>query len=278
MKDRKHGTCKLTGTYGKFVKSHIIPKSLTPREAAGAAMFQSDGLDRPIRRFDSWYDAALVIRKGEDILEEIDARALQEMRRHKLAWRFWETLDELGLEPFQAGAARGIRILNGVDHIALAKFAISVLWRAGASELPDMQNFRVPETTLTAAREIVNGTNAFDPTIFPIKVFQFAPKGPLHNLTTMNHEMDRPDGLVEHFFRIFANGLFFHITDTTKSQPYDLGQASWYLGNQDRLSVICFDFYQSTQYEFTLSALDSFRAFKNSKSMLTPTPQKKDIG
>lgn len=41
------GICKLTEARGRFVKSHIIPKALTPREKPGGLMFQSDGLERP---------------------------------------------------------------------------------------------------------------------------------------------------------------------------------------------------------------------------------------
>ncbi|OOY22550.1 hypothetical protein BMI91_17925 [Thioclava sediminum] len=122
----------------------------------------------------------------------------------------------------------------------------------------DLKSFQVSETLLERARQVILGHCEFDPKIFPIKLFQYATKGPLHNLTPMNHEMLRPDGAQESFFRIFANGFFFHITDTTASQPYDLGKATWYLGNSDKLGVICMDFAKSAQSEFVTSVFHHF--------------------
>ena len=264
MKKHDTGVCRLTRKRGKYVKSHIVPKALTPKEVPGGPMFQSDGQERPKKRFDSWYDQQLVIRKGEDILASIDDDAIKEIQRLKLAWKYWDDVSELEMEPFGAGAAIGLRSLSDVNHITLAKFATSILWRAGASGMMDLQSFQVSEALLEQAREVVLGHCEFDPKIFPIKVFQFATKGPLHNLTPMNHEMIRPDGSTEKFFRVFANGLFFHITDTVSSQPYDLGKATWYLGNSGRLDVICMDFEKSAQSEFVTSVFQHFASLKKS--------------
>jgi hypothetical protein len=264
MKKHEAGVCKLTMRRGIFVKSHIVPKALTPKEVPGGPMFQSDGHEFPKKRFDSWYDQQLVIRKGEDILASIDDDAIKEIRRLKLAWKYWDDASELEMEPFRAGAAIGLRSLRDVNHVTLAKFVTSILWRAGASEIMDLQNFQVSEKLLEQAKQVVLGRCEFDPKVFPIKVFQFASKGSLHNLTPMNHEMTRPDGAKEEFFRIFANGVFFHITDTALSQPYDLGKATWYLGNSDRLDVICMDFEKSAQNEFATSVFHHFDSLQNS--------------
>lgn len=264
MKKNTTGICRLTMNRGKYVKSHIVPKGLTPKEIPGGPMFQSDGHERLKKRFDSWYDQRLVIRKGEDILASIDDDAIKEIQRLKLAWKYWDNASELEMEPFRAGAAIGLRSLSGVNHLTLAKFAISILWRAGASNMMDMQGFQVSEKLLEQARKVVLGRCEFDPSVFPIKVFQFASKGPLHNLTPMNCEMTRADGTTEKFFRIFANGVFFHITDTASSQPYDLGKGTWYLGNSDRLDVICMEFQTSAQNEFVTSIFHHFGSLKNS--------------
>lgn len=262
MKKYETGVCKLTMKRGKYVKSHIIPKALTPKDVPGGPMFQSDGRDHPRKRFDSWYDQRLVIRAGEDILSSIDNDAIKEIQRLKLAWNYWDDASELEIEPFNAGAVVGVRSLNCVNHIALARFAISIFWRAGASEMMDFQGFHASERLLEQARQIVLGSCDFDAKVFPIKVFQFASKGPLHNLTPMSHEVTRLDGTTERFFRIFANGVFFHITDTVSSQPYDLGKATWFLGNADRLDVICMDFEKSAQNEFVNSVFDHFNSLR----------------
>jgi hypothetical protein len=127
----------------------------------------------------------------------------------------------------------------------------------------DLQGFQVSEKLLEQARQVVLGSSEFDPKVFPIKVFQYATKGPLHNLTPMNHVMTRPDGTTEKFFRIFANGVFFHITDTEASQPYDLRHATWYLGNSERLGVMCLEFEKSAQNEFISSVFHHFASQQN---------------
>ncbi|HHL20116.1 MAG TPA: hypothetical protein ENJ52_01170 [Aliiroseovarius sp.] len=203
----------------------------------------------------------MVIRKGEDILAGIDDRAIKEIRAKKLAWRYWDDPSELQMEQFSAGAAIGLRILENVDHEALARIAISILWRAGTSRTVDFRNFNVPESLLERARETIVGNMPFDAEVFPIKVFQFVTKGPIHNLTPMNHILTRPDKKLEPFFRIFANGLVFHIVDTTVSQPYDLGEAKWYLGKSDILTVIGFDYHLSAQAEFAASVYSQVDSF-----------------
>ena len=89
--------------------------------------------------------------------------------------------------------------------------------------MDDMRWFNVAPYLLEKCRAVILDQREFDPEVFPIKVFQYATKGPLHNLSPMNHQQERPDGKLESFFRIFANGLFFHITDTTNFPPFDLG-------------------------------------------------------
>lgn len=196
-KSARPGICRLTGSSGLFVKSHIIPKALTPKSEGNSLLFQTDGENRPTKRRDSWYDYQLVTREGEDILERIDDDAIKELRRLKLAWKYWENTEELGMEPVHYGSAIGVRHLLDVDHNVLGRFAVSLLWRAGISVSPDMKMFRVPRKTLSRARKVVLGVESFDPQRFPIKVFQFASKGPMHNITPMNHELVAPNGKYE---------------------------------------------------------------------------------
>lgn len=83
------GLCLLTGKKGKFVKSHIIPKSLTRPSKAGNKFLQpaaGSTTVRLIKRADSWYDKSIVIREGEDYLSEIDSYAIDELRAQGLLW------------------------------------------------------------------------------------------------------------------------------------------------------------------------------------------------
>ncbi|MCI2399402.1 hypothetical protein [Aliiroseovarius subalbicans] len=256
------GVCRLTGNPGKFVKSHIIPKALTPKEDPGGPLVEADGKKRPKRQWDSWYDPSLVIRKGEDHLAEIDSSALRILSEHKLIWKSWRDQDELGIDHIanDEEALLGIRLLEGVDQTALGVFAVSLLWRAGSSDLPAMHEFNVPNDILESARLVTLGKREFEPNEFPVKMFQYATKGPMHNLTPMNLERPLATEKPEPFFRIFANGVFFHIVDTTARSNFDVGKAKWFLGNSDELAVLCFDFEKSTQARFFENTLDHYHA------------------
>lgn len=52
-----NGRCKLIGTKGKFVKSHLIPKALTRHEEPGLPLIQGGSGKRRKLRWDSWYDS-----------------------------------------------------------------------------------------------------------------------------------------------------------------------------------------------------------------------------
>jgi hypothetical protein len=75
-----NGTCRLTGTKGKFVKSHLIPKALTRPEEPGLPLIQGGSGKRARKRWDSWYDSELVTREGEDILSALDDWAIRYLR------------------------------------------------------------------------------------------------------------------------------------------------------------------------------------------------------
>ncbi|KVD59127.1 hypothetical protein [Burkholderia ubonensis] len=72
MAKKFFGTCALTGEYGQFVKSHLIPRALTRLSRTGEKFIQSGIGERMARVPDSWYDLKLVVRLGEDILADID--------------------------------------------------------------------------------------------------------------------------------------------------------------------------------------------------------------
>jgi hypothetical protein len=110
-----------------------------------------------------------------------------------------------------------------------------------------MKDFFVSAETLERARQITMGLARFDPKEFPVRILQYASKGPIHSLAPMNHEMVFPGGRREPFFRIFANGVFFHVIDTQNSLRLDLGNERWYLGNGDVLAVLGLKFKGSAQ-------------------------------
>jgi hypothetical protein len=242
------GTCALTGNIGAFVKSHILPRSLTPKDQSGGRLIESDGFDYPRKQYDSWYDPNLVIRLGEDILERIDDAAYKELHKSKLIWKSWESQSELNLiETAGQGVLVGLRDIEGLDQQSLGRFVVSVLWRAGSSNISAMKDFSASALTLEHARQVTLGREDFDPAMFPIRIFQYVTKGPIHNLAPMNHEVVYPDGRQESFFRIFSNGVFFHVVDVENSPGFNLDAGRWYLGNNLVLAVLGLKFDGSSQ-------------------------------
>lgn len=56
MKAERFGVCRLTGTHGKFAKSHLIPRSLTKPTVNGAPLLQAGNREPISEKQDSWYD------------------------------------------------------------------------------------------------------------------------------------------------------------------------------------------------------------------------------
>ncbi|UDD27822.1 hypothetical protein LGL99_22045 [Klebsiella pneumoniae] len=85
-KTKKSGVCQLTGDFGPFQRSHILPKAVTKLSDNGERYRETSLNTRPVWRSNSWYDYNLVTAKGEKILSEIDDLAISELRKHKLIW------------------------------------------------------------------------------------------------------------------------------------------------------------------------------------------------
>ena len=126
--------CKLTGTRGTFVRSHLLPRALTRPSRPGAPFIESGEGHRPTQRWDSWYDKELVTREGEDILEVADTRGIAEFRRLGLVWS-GRAPTVAGPVPdyFDGDSGVGTRILRNIDVHAIRMFILSLLWRCAAS-------------------------------------------------------------------------------------------------------------------------------------------------
>ena len=215
------GRCRLTGKHGRFVKAHIIPKALTSRDVGDTPFAQAGRDYAPIKRWDSWYDPALVTADGEKLLTALDTWALTELRKYKLVWRSWGPM--LTLDPSSIvnipGTPYGVRIINGVDGRRLRLFLLSVLWRAAASDLPEFKEVDLSRRNLERLRRMVLSLNPDPMNFFPVTLTQLSTLGPVHNLTPIAQEMPlditRPertapifrfyfDGLIAHFYRKIA--------------------------------------------------------------------------
>ncbi len=128
-KKMAQGHYRLTGQYGRFVVSHIIPKTLARPSVPGRSFFQAGNEDRPTRRLDSWCDPELVTRAGEDLLADLDSAGIELLRRHQLLWSGRDTDEKYrGETLWPEGEGAGMRFLpEWLDQRVLRRFLLSIL-------------------------------------------------------------------------------------------------------------------------------------------------------
>ncbi len=181
-KGPKSGLCKLTGTHGAYVKSHIIPASLTRLPSNGQKVVEG-GIGLGVKnRFVSWYDNELVTRLGEDILEEIDTPAINVLRAHRLIWSSWGPekrlkTSDLFAEPNEQ-AYRVVKV-SGAKELQL--FFLSVVWRSAATQRPEFSCVQLPADLLEDLRRRVSTKDPGPFGDYPVQLFQIISKGTLHN-------------------------------------------------------------------------------------------------
>ena len=249
---RKVGECRLTQSYGPLVDCHIIPKSLTKPSINGAPLVQSMPGAGFKRRWSSWYDPTIVTRDGEDILRDIDDRAIKELRHQKLVWSGWT----LGPPPFSKMALclpdHGIRILKDVDQLCIARFFLSIAWRTCVSNLQEFKSFSLDEDTEYRMRMAVLG-DIEKLKSFPVSLIQLSTRGETQNLTPY---LDRkeipaignlPTQKVE-IARIYVEGLIAHVHLNGDYDRSETDVAS-FLGDGTRLLVTAITYEASFQYE-----------------------------
>ncbi|WP_289097669.1 hypothetical protein [uncultured Pseudoalteromonas sp.] len=197
------GLCLLTGKKGKFVKSHIIPKSLTRPSKAGNKFLQpaaGSTTVRLIKRADSWYDKSIVIREGEDYLSEIDSYAIDELRAQGLLW----SSDKLRKPA--TDLINELTIVNFNEPLKIRKFFLSLLWRAAVSSLPEFVGVTLSKEQIEILRRIIIGEMDDKLSVFPIILIQLTGLGPTHNFVPIKLSFNGWE-----VYRFYVNGLIAHI-------------------------------------------------------------------
>lgn len=247
------GTCKLTGTTGRFVKAHIIPEALTRPAVKGAPLIQSGQGSRPIRRWTSWYDDEIVIRGGEDILAKYDAAAIRELRRLKLVWSSWGPMTSLAAADHSPipTTAYGIRKISGADTKSLRLFFLSMLWRAAVSQRDEFREIALTDGEISSLRRMVQQGAEGSPHYFPIMLTQLSTMGEVHNQAPIFQEKTVPEmgefrGAKVPMFRFYVEGLIAHIHRTSSEEDSPGALA---LGGGDDLMVSTVTFENSWQRE-----------------------------
>lgn len=209
--------CSLTKTNGLFVKSHLLPKALTRGSTPGAPFIQGEHGRRPTRKWDSWYDNALVTRKGEDILSALDNAGIAELRKHTL---LWSGRDPRAGDPkpdfFDEESGVGTRVISNVDVHALRMFFLSLLWRCAASKRKEVEAIALPDDRLELLRCMLVEDRSTPSGAYPFTLTQLLEVGLPHNLAPL--AMTMPSVTVEKrksnriaVFRFYIDGLIANI-------------------------------------------------------------------
>ena len=215
------GTCALTGEYGQFVKSHLIPRALTRLSRTGEKFIQSGIGERPAMVSDSWYDLRLVVRSGEDILADIDDVGIKELRNNHLIWSGWgghtSLQDLLGIDP--DSASRELRIQSALN---LNLFFLSLLWRAGASKLAHFRYVTLRPEEIEDLRKRVFNRDPGAQEDYPIILHQICDLGAPHNRVPLLEEetfsiSGEPDRRAT-YIRFYFEGLIARIYLTNRSE------------------------------------------------------------
>lgn len=251
-----NGVCKLTGLNGRFVRSHLVPLALTKPDTEGAPLIQHYSGKRPVRRWSSWYDDHLVIRRGEDLLADLDSWAIMELRKHSLIWSGWGSTSTLPPQyPSQFPNGWGGRLVSGVDFFRLRLFLQSLLWRAAATERWEFSEVALPPDDLEILRRAVVAGSATSLEFYPATLLQISTRGPAQNMVPLAQMMTVPNlpGLGARrcpIFRFYFEGLVVHFhRQPSESLEGILNERLGVVGAKDTLLVGSVTYERSFQRE-----------------------------
>jgi hypothetical protein len=229
------GKCLLTGANGTFVKSHLTPQAFTEPEESGDFFMNAGNRTRPTRTFTSWYDKAIVTRKGEDILSELDNYAVTTLRKHKLVWSGWgkeEVLESALHEMFSP--THGIRKVVFEDVQRVRLFFLSLLWRWSVSKRTEAAEVKLSKDHQDQLRNLILAGDAGSPAFFPIQLVQLSTKGETHNMgpiltTKVVPALDEGPSEEVQFYRFYFDGLAIHFG----MPAYSVGVGDMVLGVEE---------------------------------------------
>lgn len=229
--------------------SHIIPRALTRLSKTGEKSIEAGiGLGFK-RRPDSWYDGKLVTRKGEDILSDIDSKAIKELRKHRLIWSGWAGDEKLrDDEVISVDEYPKHRLISFDNPNVLGVYFLSLLWRAAASNRPEFAEIKLNEAVLEDLRNRVLHQNVGDPEDYPIQLFQIVTRGAPHNRTPLLEQKpanpEIQDGEQVSYVRFYFDGLICHI-HLNHDRRLDPIYLKTCLGFTDALMVFAYDYDES---------------------------------
>ncbi len=246
--------CALTGEMGPFVKAHLIPRALSYPSPKGQPLYQVGNGSRPTKRWTSWYDEALVTASGEKILADLDDWLIRFLRQHKLVWSGWQDgLQRLPNTYFDAGPDenwRGVRIVDCGEPDLLGRAILSIVWRTGASSIPDMVDVQFKHSMKRRIRSMVLGKTPVDFNLIPITFVQITTKGEIHNHTPvrMRRVLEHGNPQSAEILRYYFDGLVIHAFPFKKRfSPQNFGGLM--LNGSGKIGVVGVSYETSFQKE-----------------------------
>ena len=247
------GVCKLTGTKGKFVKAHIIPKAFTYPEEPGLPFTQGGSGRKPVRRWSSWYDPKLVTEEGEKVLRDLDTWAIDYLRSRRLVWSGWGAMLKV---PFQSLGIDGwgIRKVDVPDPKRLRLFLLSVLWRAAATGMFEFQEVNMPPDHLERLRRVIIGEADESEAFYPATLTQISTMGIIHNHAAIAQSKtipgygEEPSRIVP-IFRFYFDGLIVHFHRQVEDKGHTKELGGHVAGQEDELVLSTVTFERSFQFE-----------------------------
>ena len=201
--------CKLTGTKGKGVKSHIIPESFyeIPPQTEGCLKLASNISGGFIKKIPvGIYDSGIVTQKGEDIFNTWDNYAAKTL------------LNRSGeLEPLIRKQEIIGWNLNRVNSSLLKLFALSMLWRAHASSQVMFTNvdLGIHEPIIRSMLLKSDPGKEDDYSVFIVK-WTNDERGPVY----MDPLYERYEGV--NFYRFYGGRFIFYIKIDQRKTPLKL--------------------------------------------------------
>ncbi|WP_171958272.1 hypothetical protein [Stenotrophomonas maltophilia] len=183
-------------------------------------------------------------------MSEIDTRAIEALREHRLVWSSWGEATTLGSlhdviqDPF------GFRQVY-TDTKMLRIFFLSLLWRAAESQLSEFKEIELPAADAEVIRKAL--VDGLEPpmSFYPIQLTQLSTLGPVHNHAPRRDVKYLPcaDGVERpiDMYRFYFDGLIAHIMLPTLNsiEIGDLG--ALVLGGESSVVLSTVTFEKSAQ-------------------------------
>lgn len=257
-----HGMCKLTGKEGKYVESHILPRALTLLSKTGEKAIQKEEGVPGKPRFQGWYDNQICIAKGEEILRDIDTKAIKMLRKNHLVWSGWPTMMHSLSDKemiIDENTGNGFRFISGLDWKSLKLFFLSILWRSAVSEREDMKYVTLPAQIIEKLRISLINKDPLPFDEFPIRLHQIITRGAPHNRTPILEDFSLSippfQSKTYKICRIYLDGLVAHIT-LDPDQDLIEKMMGVFLGSSEQTLIFANSFEKSRSFDNLLSAIN----------------------